>query len=60
MHSMLDQFYNYLSEKIIEFFKNNPLTSGAKYNVQFETEDQVKALYETLEDNFLSKEYKKN
>ena len=54
---MLDQFYNYLSEKIIEFFKNNPLTSGAKYNVQFETEDQVKALYETLEDNFLSKEY---
>lgn len=58
MHSMLDQFYNYLSEKIIEFFKNNPLTSGAKYNVQFETEDQVKALYETLEDNFLSKEYR--
>lgn len=45
---MLDQFYSYLSEKIVDFFKDNPLSSGAKFNIQFETEDEVRALYNTL------------
>jgi len=54
---MLDQFYNYLSCKIIEFFNANPLTSGAKYNIQFEKQEQVKALYEELKNNTLYKEY---
>ena len=54
---MSDQFYNYLSSKIIDFFNTNPLTSGAKYNIQFEKEDQVKALYEDLKNNFLCKVY---
>ena len=39
---MLDQFYSYLSNRIIEFFNVNPLTSGTKYNIQFEKQDQVK------------------
>lgn len=57
---MLDQFYSYLSERIINFFKDNPLNSGAKYNIQFETEEQVKSLYENLKENTLSQvfEYK--
>ncbi|MGL5149240.1 MAG: DNA phosphorothioation-dependent restriction protein DptH, partial [Clostridium sp.] len=54
---MSDQFYSYLSEKIISFFTQNPLTSGAKYNVQFETEDQVIALYDELKNNTLYKEF---
>ena len=54
---MSDQFYNYLSEKIIDFFKNNPLKSGAKYNIQFEKEEQVKALYDALKNNSLCKDF---
>ena len=54
---MLDQFYSYLSNKVIEFFNSNPLTSGAKYNIQFETEEQVRNLYNMLKDNTLYKEY---
>ena len=32
---MSDQFYSYLAEKIIDFFRINPLTPGSKYNIQF-------------------------
>lgn len=55
---MSDRFYSYLSDKIVEFFNANPLTPGTKYNVQFEKEDQVKALYEEIRNHFLSKEFK--
>lgn len=54
---MLDQFYSYLSERILEFFKDNPLNSGAKYNIQFETEEQVRNLYNILKENTLSETY---
>ncbi|WP_300262343.1 DNA phosphorothioation-dependent restriction protein DptH [Clostridium sp.] len=54
---MLDQFYSYLSERILEFFKDNPLNSGAKYNIQFETEEQVRTLYNILKENTLSETY---
>ena len=42
---MSDQFYSYLAEKIIEFFRINPLTPGSKYNIQFEKEEEVRELY---------------
>lgn len=54
---MSNQFYSYLSERIIEFFQQNPLASGSKYNIQFETEEQVRNLYENLKDNILYREY---
>ena len=54
---MSNQFYSYLSERIIEFFKQNPLTPGSKYNIQFETEEQVRNLYEKLKDNTLYRKY---
>lgn len=54
---MSDQFYSYLSDKIIEFFNMNPLSTGAKYNIQFEKQEQVLALYEELKNNTLYKEY---
>ncbi|WP_283676946.1 DNA phosphorothioation-dependent restriction protein DptH [Clostridium perfringens] len=55
---MLDQFYSYLSDRIIEFFRDNPLSSGEKYNIQFETEEQVRELYNALKENTLSQIYK--
>ncbi|MBQ3423059.1 MAG: DNA phosphorothioation-dependent restriction protein DptH, partial [Romboutsia sp.] len=55
---MSDQFYSYLSEKIIDFFRDNPLKEGAKYNIQFEKEEQVKDLYEALQNNTLVEEFK--
>ncbi|MCR6514273.1 DNA phosphorothioation-dependent restriction protein DptH [Clostridium sp. LY3-2] len=54
---MLDQFYSYLSEIIINFFKDNPLNSGAKYQIQFETEEQVRTLYDVLSQNTLSQDF---
>ncbi|MBI6874891.1 DNA phosphorothioation-dependent restriction protein DptH [Clostridium aciditolerans] len=54
---MLDQFYSYLSSKVIEFFNINLLTPGDKYNIQFENQEQVQALYEELKNNFLFKDY---
>ncbi|UZQ50931.1 DNA phosphorothioation-dependent restriction protein DptH [Clostridium kluyveri] len=54
---MLNRFYSYLSSKIIEFFNTDPLTSGAKYNIQFERQEQVKALYNELRNNTLYREF---
>lgn len=54
---MLDQFYSYLSDKIIDFFKDNPLEVGAKYNIQFETDDQVKSLVKALEENNIAEPF---
>jgi len=54
---MSDQFYSYLSERIIKFFNSNPLSSGAKYNIQFEKKEQVENLYEALKKNDLYKEF---
>ena len=57
MHNMSDQFYSYLAEKIIEFFRANPLTPGSKYNIQFEKEEEVRNLYEKLKDNTYYRDY---
>ncbi|MFT8314611.1 MAG: hypothetical protein ABF633_10265 [Clostridium sp.] len=56
---MLNQFYSYLSEKIMDFFLANPLSKGAKYNIQFEDKDQVQDLYDALRhNNDLCEEFK--
>ena len=54
---MSDQFYSYLAEKIIDFFRINPLTPGSKYNIQFEKEEEVRELYEKLKDNTYYRDY---
>lgn len=54
---MSNQFYNYLSNEIIRFFNSRDLTSGDKYNIQFENKDEVKSLYDELKNNTLYKEY---
>ena len=57
MRNMSNQFYSYLSSKIINFFTKNPLIPGSKYNIQFEKEEQVRELYEKLKENDLYREY---
>lgn len=54
---MSKQFYSYLSNKIINFFRQNSLKPGSKYNIQFEKEEQVRNLFEELKDNTLYREY---
>lgn len=54
---MSDQFYSYLSNKIINFFRQNPLKPGCKYNIQFEKEEQVRALFEELKESSYYREY---
>lgn len=57
MHNMSSRFYNYLSEKIISYFKNNNPLSGDKFYVQFETEEQVVTLYKELKNNTIVEKF---
>ncbi|MEJ8553008.1 DNA phosphorothioation-dependent restriction protein DptH [Tepidibacter sp. Z1-5] len=54
---MLDQFYSYLSKKIVEYFNNRELKSGDKFNIQFEKEEEVKSLYDSLKNENSSEEF---
>jgi len=54
---MSNLFYSYLSEKIITFFRNNPLRPGDKFFVQFESESQVELLYKELQNNTISRPF---
>lgn len=49
MLNMSDQFYDYLSEKLLEYFyKNNPI-KGDRFYINFDEEDQVQLFYDSLE-----------
>lgn len=48
MHNMLNQFYNYLSEKLVAFFENESLHGGERYYLQFDDAQQVEQFYTTL------------
>lgn len=54
---MSNTFYNYISEKIITYFKANEPNPGDKFFVQFETEEQVEKLYSELKNNIISKPF---
>ena len=54
---MSNQFYSYLSNKIITFFRDNPLIPGLKFNIQFEKEEQVKSLYKELQENTIARKF---
>lgn len=48
MHNMYEQFYRFLSELIIKFFKQNNIKAGAKYDIRLPNESEVIGLYEQL------------
>ena len=54
---MSNIFYNYISEKIITYFKTNEPNPGDKFFIQFETEDQVENLYKELRNNIISRPF---
>lgn len=54
---MSNTFYNYISEKIITYFKTNEPNPGDKFFVQFETEEQVEKLYSELKNNLVAKSF---
>ncbi|GAA0492767.1 hypothetical protein GCM10008986_18950 [Salinibacillus aidingensis] len=45
---MLNQFYNYLSEKLIAFFEDQSLSGGERFYLQFDDENQVRQFYDAL------------
>lgn len=50
MLSMSKQFYNYLSNKLINYFKEN-LMEWDKFYLQFDEKKQVSKFYQILKDS---------
>lgn len=50
MHNMLNQFYKYLAENLINFFESNDLKSGDKFFINFEEQNQVSDFYNALKE----------
>ena len=50
MQNMSDQFYNYLSDKIFDYFSKNNLVKGQRYSIQFDEENQILELYKSIKD----------
>lgn len=51
---MSNMFYDYLTDRITDFFRKNPPKPGEKFYIQLETEEQVKTLYNELKENIIS------
>lgn len=45
---MSEEFYNYLAKKVIGYFNTVGVKNGDRFDIQFEREDEVKALYEQI------------
>lgn len=54
---MLNQFYSYLAKNVIEYFKYRKVKSGDKFNIQFEKEEEVLAMYEALKKESENKKF---
>jgi len=48
MRSMLNQFYKYLSDKLISYLSQESLQGGERFYLQFDNEEQVKTFYDVL------------
>ena len=48
---MSNKFYNYLSDKIKNFFKNGEIRHGDKFFIQFDEEFRVDDFYNTLKND---------
>jgi DNA phosphorothioation-dependent restriction protein DptH len=57
MRSMLNQFYNYLSDKLITFFESQSLEGGERFYLQFDEESQVKNFYRALNEQDVAETY---
>ena len=59
---MSKQFYKYLSQRLIEFLRNNSVKAGERFFIRLDEREQVKDFYETLRnlDNVKEFVYKHN
>ena len=48
MPYMSEEFYKFISRKLIEFFDTSKINTGDKYYLKFEKKDQINELFETL------------
>ena len=48
---MSNQFYDYLSNKLIDFFRNNSLNPGERFFINFDNKEQVTNFYNSLKKN---------
>ncbi|MGL5550248.1 MAG: DNA phosphorothioation-dependent restriction protein DptH [Culicoidibacterales bacterium] len=48
---MYEQFYSYISKRVIEYFNENGISEGDRFYIQLELSDQVVALFETFKQN---------
>ncbi len=55
---MSNQFYDYLSKKIVNYLESIKINDGDRFYIQFEQEDQVERLYYELKQNQSVKEFK--
>ena len=49
MHSMLEEYYDFLSERLISWAKKASLTAGERYVLNFENVDEVKGFISELQ-----------
>ncbi|MED3661195.1 hypothetical protein P4476_04760 [Ureibacillus terrenus] len=54
---MLNQFYEYMSNKLVEFLKGQKLEGGERFYLQFDYEQHVKEFYEALRSLPISEEF---
>ncbi|WHY94710.1 DNA phosphorothioation-dependent restriction protein DptH [Neobacillus cucumis] len=54
---MLNQFYKYLSEKLIKFFSGQSFNGGERFYLQFDEENQVEKFYHVLRETAKSEDF---
>ncbi len=57
MPSMLNQFYQYMSKKLIRFLESEQLSGGERFYLQFDSKDNVKDFYQTLGQNGIAEPF---
>lgn len=55
---MSNQFYKYLSKKLMEFFKDNLRKVGERYYLQLDDQNQVEEFYSVLKNSENAKQFK--
>ena len=50
MLNMSDQFYNYLTSKLFDYFKDNNLVAGDKFYIQFDEDSQIINFYNSIKE----------
>lgn len=54
---MSEQIYNYLTRKVIQYFKDNYIKEGDKFYIQFEKENEVRELYDSLRKSEIAEDF---